>query len=125
MRLVAAAVIVEQGRLLLVRRAADQPLPGFWELPGGKVEQGESLEGCLVRELDEELGVRATVGAVLARTTHKYQHGEFEMVALEASRVGELELRVHDKLAWVGADDIAGYELASADIELIAQLELP
>lgn len=124
MRLVTAAVIIEQGRLLLVRRSPNQPLPGYWELPGGKVEQGESLEDCLVRELYEELGVRAKVGPVLARTNYRYDHGEFEMVALEASRLGEFELRVHDAMAWVASDELSGYELAPADIELIAQLDL-
>lgn len=122
MRLVSAAVIIEEGKLLLVRRAPGQSLPGYWELPGGKVEQGESLEDCLVRELDEELGVSATVGVLLARTTYRYEHGEFEMVALEATITGEPEMRVHDKLSWATAGELQNYDLAPADVELVAQI---
>lgn len=59
---VVAAAIVKDGRLLLAQRTRPAELAGMWELPGGKVEQGETPAAALVRELHEELGVEATAG---------------------------------------------------------------
>ncbi len=72
---VAAAVVWRGGLLLLTRRPPGGPLGLQWELPGGKIEAGESPEQALVRELREELGVRATALEVLDVDTHDYPHG--------------------------------------------------
>jgi len=74
-------VILRDGRLLLTRRPPGGPLGFQWELPGGKIEEGETPEHALVREIDEELGVHATPLEVLALDTHDYPHGlEVELV---------------------------------------------
>ena len=72
---VAAAVVWHEGRLLLTQRPPGGPLGLHWELPGGKIEAGESPEHALVREIREELGVRATAHEVLEVDTHDYPHG--------------------------------------------------
>ena len=72
---VAAAVVWRNGRLLLTQRPPGGPLGLQWELPGGKIEAGESPEQALVRELREELGVGATAHEVLDVDTHDYPHG--------------------------------------------------
>ena len=69
---VVAALIELGGRLLVCQRRRDAAFALMWEFPGGKVEAGESLEVALARELREELGITATVGAEVYRTTHKY-----------------------------------------------------
>ena len=61
MKLVTAAAIIEEGSLLIAKRGGESDLEGLWELPGGKVEEGESPEECLERELFEELGVRTDI----------------------------------------------------------------
>ena len=60
------------GRVLLARRTEGRDLAGLWEFPGGKVEPGEAPEAALVRELREELGVEACVGAALMRVPQQY-----------------------------------------------------
>lgn len=122
MRQVAAAVIVEDGRLFVARRAPGDPLAGLWELPGGKVERGETIQECLSRELVEELAMESVVGDLLARTVYHYAHGSFEMLALAATRTSSYDIRVHDASAWVGRTDIEEMEFAPADIELLSIL---
>jgi len=78
---VAAAVVWRDGDLLLTQRPPGGPLGLLWELPGGKIEPGESPGHALVREIREELGVPATAGEVLEVETHDYPHGlEVEVV---------------------------------------------
>jgi len=70
--LVAAAVIVEDTRVLLTQRKPGTHLAGAWEFPGGKVEPGEDPRAALVRELDEELGIEVSVGEIVEVTFHRY-----------------------------------------------------
>lgn len=122
MRKVTAAVIIEDGRLFVTRRPPDDPLAGKWELPGGKIEPGETAEECLQRELLEELEMRADIGALVATTVYHYPHGSFEMLAFEATRASDYLLLVHDNAAWVGRDDLDSIELAPADVELVSEI---
>ncbi len=122
MKQVTAAVIIEEGRLFITRRPPGDPLAGLWELPGGKVESGETPEQCLARELVEELNMVISVGGVVAHTTYHYDHGSFEMLALTATRLSEFELRAHDEFAWVPLSELARYSLAPADVELVQQI---
>ena len=78
---VAAAVVFRDGALLLTQRPPGDALALQWELPGGKIEPGETPEHALVREIREELGVGATPLEVLEVDTHDYPHGlEVEVV---------------------------------------------
>jgi len=122
MRQVTAAVIVEKGQLFLVRRARSEALAGCWELPGGKIEDGETLQECLRRELLEELAMQTTVGAELVRTVYQYEHGSFEMVALRTERLSGFALSVHDSFVWASPEDAVCLDLAPADIELVGRL---
>ncbi|MBN2405985.1 MAG: NUDIX domain-containing protein [Coriobacteriia bacterium] len=122
MRTVAAAVVVDHGRLLLARRPAFDPLAGCWELPGGKAEPGEDLRECLVREIAEELGVAAHVGDVVVRTIYHYEHGSFDIVGLETRLLSPPKALFHDRLEWAPWSELASYSLAPADVDLIAQL---
>lgn len=122
MRQVAAAVIVEEGRLFIARRAPNEELAGCWELPGGKLEAGETPQRCLERELSEELGMLTRAAGVLASSIHTYDHGEFEVLAVSATRCSPFRLTVHDQSAWVSSAEIESYDLAPADIDLVAAL---
>lgn len=122
LRQVAAAVIIERGLLLLARRGPAEKLAGFWELPGGKLEPGETPQRCLERELFEELGMQAVAGDVLARTSHQYDHGTFEMLALSTVRLSDYRATVHDAISWVTRDEVSGLRVAPADVELLDAL---
>ncbi|TDB38200.1 MAG: (deoxy)nucleoside triphosphate pyrophosphohydrolase [Actinobacteria bacterium] len=122
MRRVTAAVIIEQGRLFLVRRPPSDRLAGFWELPGGKIEGDETPEACLKRELLEELSMEGVVGDLAATCVHRYSHGEFELLAYAFERTSPYELLIHDQAAWVDHVSIRDYKLAPADVFLVQQL---
>lgn len=122
MRQVTAAVIIEDGKLLLARRAPDEKLAGMWELPGGKTEAGETPQECLRRELIEELSMTAEVGAVIATTVYHYDHGAFEMLALEVVRTSDFSLSVHDEARWVSLAEADLLPLAPADVELLRKI---
>ena len=122
LRQVTAAVIIEDGLLFLARRGPGEKLPGFWELPGGKIEPGETPQECLQRELAEELDMLATAGEVLAQTVYRYDHGEFEMLALAVERKSAYALSVHDACEWLSREQLSEVQLAPADVELLQAL---
>jgi 8-oxo-dGTP diphosphatase len=122
MRDVTAAVLLEDSRLFLARRAPRDKLAGYWELPGGKVESGESPQECLARELHEELAMRADIGEVLVEVVHEYAHGRFRFLALRAVRRSDFTLLDHDRCAWVAQDEVGDYRLAPADVVLVERL---
>ena len=122
MRRVTAAVIVEHGRLLVARRPPGDALEGFWELPGGKVEPGESPEDCLRRELLEELDMLSEVGELLASTVYHYPHGSFELLAFRTERRSDYRLKAHDRADWILPSQASSHPLAPADVSLVKRL---
>ena len=95
----------------------------MWELPGGKVEPGESPEACLERELAEELGIETRVGALVASHRHAYADRTIELSAYEVELIaGEPRPREHSELRWVAPDELACYELVPADVPLLRAL---
>jgi 8-oxo-dGTP diphosphatase len=122
-KLVAAAIIISNGRVLLARRKQGDSHQGFWEFPGGAVEPGETIEACLARELKEELGVDARVGEEIARNEHRSARGGMDLVALRAHvESDEFRLSAHDAVEWVAPRDLERYKLAPADIPIAAAL---
>jgi 8-oxo-dGTP diphosphatase len=124
LRLVAAALIVRGSEVLIGQRRPDQPMALQWEFPGGKIEAGESAEEALARELDEELGIRATIGPLVTRVRHNYRHGgavDLQFFAVHEF-AGEIEGRIYRQVRWVRLDDLPGYDFLAADRGLIRDL---
>jgi len=124
LRFVAAALIVRDGEVLIGQRRPDQPMALMWEFPGGKIEAGESPEQALVRELDEELGIRATVGQRVTRIRHNYRHGgavDLQFFAVHEF-AGEIQSRIYHQVRWVKLEDLSGYDFLAADRGLIRDL---
>lgn len=119
MKQVTAAIIIEDNKVLLTRRAPGEKLAGMWEFPGGKVESNESLQECVIRELKEELSLNVETDKIITRSVYNYDHGQFEIIAIRVTVIdGELQLSVHDKVTWVPFNELLSYDLLPADIPI-------
>lgn len=121
---VSAGVICdESGKLLLCRRSYGAQA-GQWEFPGGKCESGETYADCLVREIDEELGVRIEVTKELLCMRYAYPDRVIDFAFLKAHIVcGEMDVREHSGIKWVSADQVDAAELCPADACAFAQMK--
>lgn len=122
-RKVLAAVLEENGRILIARRKITDRFGGFWEFPGGKLEPGETPEGCLSRELLEEFGVLAAIGRFIGSVRSESAGLSIELDAYEARHLqGEFELREHDEIRWVSPSELAGFDLTEPDRRLLGRI---
>lgn len=119
---VTAAIVERDGRWLVARRLKGTHLEGLWEFPGGKIEPGESLEACLVRELAEELGVAGRVLRPRWSTTHDYPATRVELHFFDCEIDGEPKPLLGQELRWVDASELAALPLPEADAGLVALL---
>jgi 8-oxo-dGTP diphosphatase len=95
-------------------------LPLQWEFPGGKVEDGESATGALVREIHEEFGVDVEVHELVGEGTSEVGGRRIWLEVYRAEIVsGSLTLHEHEAVRWVGAEEIAQLDWADADVPII------
>ena len=132
MKHVVAALIIDKGggnggddlRILACQRTRHQPMPLKWEFPGGKIEEGEQPRDALRRELEEELGIEATIGNEVARLTHHYPGGgAVELRFFEVHEYkGEIENRIFREIRWVKREELLGLDFLEADHSLVKDL---
>ena len=120
---VAAAVIRRGDRFLVTRRPPGVHLEGLWEFPGGKCAPGESLPGCVRRELKEELGTDADVGPELLAVTHHYADRSVELHFLTCGLTTEPAPLLGQEMRWVRRAELRSLQFPPADEELLALLE--
>lgn len=122
--IVVAAIIILNNKVLIGRRNANQALGGYWEFPGGKLENNESLAQCLRREIREELGVNAIISDdIFAEYSYEYGGRKIQRVAMLANIYEELSASTaHDLLAWVNCDDLLTHKLVPSDISIAKKL---
>ncbi|MFK0385463.1 8-oxo-dGTP diphosphatase MutT [Agrobacterium sp. NPDC090273] len=125
--LVAACALLDRdGRILLAQRPEGKSLAGLWEFPGGKVEQGETPEETLVRELEEELGVSTKVAclAPLTFASHTYETFHLLMPLYVCRRYeGIPHGREGQAIKWVKPQALRDYPMPPADEPLIPFLQ--
>jgi len=121
---VAGVVRRHDGRVLISRRRASTHLGGFWEFPGGKVAPEESLEEALIRELQEEVGVRAAVGALLLDTIHAYPDRTVHLHFFECTILhGQPTCLEVEAVEWCSLEELRDYPMPAANAPLIRLLE--
>ncbi|MBY4611831.1 8-oxo-dGTP diphosphatase MutT [Rhizobium sp. 9T] len=125
--LVAACALIDADmRILLAQRPEGKSLAGLWEFPGGKVEPGETPEETLVRELEEELGIKTKIAclAPLTFASHSYETFHLLMPLYICRRYeGIAQGREGQALKWVRAGALRDYPMPPADEPLIPMLQ--
>lgn len=126
MKLVSACALVDvDGRLLIGKRPEGGAMAGLWEFPGGKLEPGETPEACLIRELEEELGINVTKSclAPLTFASHTYEDFHLLMPLYVCRRWdGDIKALVHSDLRWVKPIELRNFDMPPADEPLASFL---
>ena len=125
-RAVVAALILREQQVLICQRRPGQPMEMQWEFPGGKIEPGETPEQALRRELQEELGIDATIGNSIANVVHNYRNGG--AVHLQFFTVhqfeGVLQNKIFNDVRWSPLKDLPSYDFLAADKKFVRDLAL-
>jgi len=124
MKRVVAGIIFQDGKILVCQRTRHQTMPMKWEFPGGKIEEGEQPRDALRRELEEELGIRATIGEEIARIKHEYKGGssvELRFYLVQEYQ-GEIENLIFRDLQWSEPRDLPTFDFLEADLTLVNDL---
>ena len=119
---VTAAIIEKEGKYLIARRRGGN-FDGKWEFPGGKIEEDETPEECLTRELEEELEIKVKVGNLFGESVYNYGHKKIRLMGYSAKYIsGEFVLNAHDRIKWVYPDELKNYDFPEADLPFVDKL---
>ncbi len=121
---VAACVIRRGNKVLIARRRPDQMLGGLWEFPGGKQEQGETIEETAVREIAEEIGIEIRVRSKLGTVQHAFSHFKMTLHVFECRPVrGRARAITVDAVKWVTVPGLSAYPFPAADRKILGWLQ--
>ncbi len=122
---VTAAIIQQDGNVLLAKRPSKGLLGGMWEFPGGKIERGEALEDCLIREIREELGATIRVCEPFGIYQHAYTHFRITLHAFFCELIeGEPKAIEAAELAWVNPGELQHYPMGKVDRQIARKLSI-
>jgi 8-oxo-dGTP diphosphatase len=115
-----ALIIDDQNRLLAVQRSNNMSLPLKWELPGGKIEPGETLEECIIREIDEELNIEIKIIEQIKFNIHSYPSITIKLIPFICKYFGgQVTLKEHANFKWLNKNELLDLDWAEADIPII------
>ena len=124
MKKVTAAILIKDTKILIAKRKADDRQANKWEFPGGTVEQDESPEACLKREIQEEFGIEVEIGEYIGESIYPYSHGAIKLLAYRAHWTsGKIVLKEHADYRWVSSEQLTEYDFAPADIPIVEKLQ--
>jgi 8-oxo-dGTP diphosphatase len=120
---VVAAVIRNEEKVLITQRAKNDRLALKWEFPGGKINENETAQDCIVREIKEELNLDVEVLGLFMKNIYYYEKGPIELTTFFVRiNGGEIRLNVHNNAIWVQLNQLKNYEFCPADVEVVKQL---
>ena len=120
---VTAAILVQDGMLLIAKRGPSARLPNLWDLPGGKVEPNETPRECLMRELREAFGIEVSVKEYVGSHIHAYDFGTVELMAFKADwGKGDFDSKDHQEIRWAFPHELNQFEFAPADFAFIKRI---
>jgi 8-oxo-dGTP diphosphatase len=126
LKVVAAALMDPKGHVLLAQRPLEKWMGGFWELPGGKIEPGETNQQALIRELHEELSIVVEENDLifLKEVHHDYDDFQLKMTVFIIHKwQNEIQNNEHQALIWTTVEGMNSYPLPAADIEISSTLK--
>lgn len=113
---VVAGVIYKNNKFLIAQRNLKKAQGGLWEFPGGKVEEGESYENALTREIKEEFNANIEVKEYIGENIHHYPEKDIKLLFYKARLLSEkIELLEHEDYKWITKEDKDNFEFAGAD----------
>lgn len=125
MKLVTAAIMIKDNKILIAQRSKKDKLSSMWEFPGGKIEEGETPQECLKREIKEELNVNVSIGEFFGESIYHYEGGSIKLLGYYVFyENGDLKLNVHDQVKWVTTEEIKNYNFAPADVPFVDKLSI-
>jgi len=120
---VVAALVERDGRYLITRRRETAVLPLLWDFPGGRVEEGESDEAALAREVGERLGANVEVGQLISFVNHPYEKYAVDLYLYECALLSdELHCRAVKEYAWVTSKEMESYSFTPVDETSMSKL---
>jgi 8-oxo-dGTP diphosphatase len=123
MQTVSAGVIEKNNKILIAKRKKGKCLEALWEFPGGKLEENETIQECLKREIKEELDIEIKVGKFLCKTEFFCTDKKIVLMTFMAEYIsGILILNDHDDAKWVSLNELNNYEFVRADKEIVKAL---
>ncbi len=120
---VVAAILINNDKVLIAQRAEKDPLAGYWEFPGGKIEARESPEQSLIREMQEEFCIDVEVKEFFGSSTFQYEKGTVRLLAYICNwNGGAIRSTVHHDYAWIEISELDQYNFAPADRPLVERM---
>ena len=121
---VTAAILVNEGKIIIAKRKSTGKLPNKWEFPGGKIEINETPEQCLKREMKEEFDIDVSIGEYLGSSIFHYDHMSIELLAYRTYwEGGKIDLKDHDDFKWISLEQLAEFDFAPADLVFVEKLQ--